>query len=123
MNWGRFASAIGSAFFTRQLDLYLGYGQLQLLENEESNMTTSELRQAAKDTIENLPPEQLKVAAEFLRYLDERASVEATEELLKIPGLLDDIAESERDFAEGRSTPVEKLRRKYKRNVSRRVKP
>ena len=101
MNWGRFASAIGSAFFTRQLDLYLGYGQLQLLENEESNMTTSELRQAAKDTIENLP----------------------TEELLKIPGLLDDIAESERDFAEGRSTPVEKLRRKYKRNVSRRVKP
>jgi hypothetical protein len=86
-------------------------------------MTTSELRQAAKDTIENLPPEQLKVAAEFLRYLDERASVEATEELLKIPGLLEDIAEAERDFAEGRSTPVEKLRRKYKRNVSRRVKP
>jgi hypothetical protein len=86
-------------------------------------MTTNELRQAAKETLESLPSEQLKVAAEFLRYLDERASVEATEELLKIPGLLDDIVEAERDIAEGRTTPVEKLRRKYKRNVSRRVRP
>mgnify|MGYP003530098054 CR=1 FL=1 len=86
-------------------------------------MTISELRQEAKVTLENLPKEQLNVAAEFLRYLDERASVEATEELLKIPGLLEDLAEAERDIAEGRTTPVEKLRRKYKRNVSRRVKP
>ena len=85
-------------------------------------MTTAELRQLAKETLENLPPEQLKVAAEFLRYLDERASVEATEELLKIPGLLDDLAEAERDFVEGRSTPVEKLKRKYKQDVSRRTK-
>ena len=86
-------------------------------------MTTTELRQLAKEALENLPPEQLKVAAEFLRYLDERASDEATEELLKIPGLLEDLAEAERDIAEGRTTPVEKLRRKYKRNVARRVKP
>lgn len=86
-------------------------------------MTTSELRQVAKQTLENLPPEQLKVAADFLRYLDERASAEATEELLKIPGLLEDLTEAERDIAQGRTTPVEKLKRKYKRNVSRRVKP
>jgi hypothetical protein len=80
-------------------------------------MTTAELLQHAKDTLAGLPPEQLKVAAEFLRYLDERASDEATEELLKIPGLLEDLEEAERDFAEGRSVPFEKLRRKYKRNV------
>jgi hypothetical protein len=80
-------------------------------------MTTKQLREVAKETLEGLPPEQLKVAAEFLRFLDERASDEATEELLKIPGLLEDLEEAERDFAEGRSTPVEKLRRKYKRNV------
>ncbi len=86
-------------------------------------MTTAELRQVAKHTLENLPPEQLKVAAEFLRYLDERASVEATDELLKIPGLLDDLSKAERDIAEGRTTPAEKLERKYKRNVSRRAKP
>jgi hypothetical protein len=86
-------------------------------------MTTAELRQVAKQTLDTLPPEQLKVAAEFLRYLNERASDEATEELLRIPGLLEDLAEAERDFAEGRTTPVEKLKRKYKRNVSRRAKP
>jgi hypothetical protein len=66
-------------------------------------MTTAELRQLAKETLESLPPEQLNVAAEFLRYLDERASDEATEELLKIPGLLEDLAEAERDIAEGRT--------------------
>ena len=86
-------------------------------------MTTAELRQVAKQTLDSLPPEQLKVAAEFLRYLDKRASAEATEELLKIPGMLEDLAEAERDIAEGRTTPVEKLKRKYKRNVSRRAKP
>jgi hypothetical protein len=42
------------------------------------------------------------VAAEFLRFVYDRASLEATEELLKIPGLLDDIAKAEKDVAEGR---------------------
>jgi hypothetical protein len=73
-------------------------------------MTSAELRQAAKTTLENLPPEQLKVAAEFLRYLDERASIEATEELLRIPGILDDLTDAERDIAEGRTTDWRELR-------------
>jgi hypothetical protein len=73
-------------------------------------MTTTELRQLAKETVDNLPPEQLKVAVEFLRYLDERASAEATEELLKIPGLLEDIAEAEKDYSEGRTTDWRELR-------------
>jgi hypothetical protein len=81
------------------------------VRKEEGVMTTTELRQLAKQTLENLPPQQLKVAAEFLRYLDERASLEATEELLKIPGLLEDLEEAERDFAEGRSVNWRDLRR------------
>ncbi len=76
-------------------------------------MTTTELRQIAKDTLDRLPPPQLKVAAEFLCYLDERASHEATDELLKIPGLLEDLAEAERDIAEGKTTDWRNLRRKY----------
>lgn len=80
-------------------------------------MTTAELLVIAKQTLDQLPPEQLKVAAEFLRFLDERASDEATEELLKIPGLLEDIKEAEQEFAEGKGIPVDKLRRKYKRNA------
>jgi hypothetical protein len=74
-------------------------------------MTTTELRQLAKETLDSLPPEQLKVAAEFLRYLDERASDEATEELLKIPGLLEDLEEAERDIAEGRTVNWREVRK------------
>lgn len=80
-------------------------------------MTTKQLRQAAKENLESLPPDQLKVAAEFLRYLQDSASEEATEELLKIPGLLEDLEEAERDIVEGKATPVQQLRRKYKRNA------
>lgn len=74
-------------------------------------MTTTELRQAAKESLESLPPEQLKVAAEFLKFLHERASDEATAELLKIPGLLEDIAEAERDIAEGKTVNWREVRR------------
>ena len=80
-------------------------------------MTLTQLRQTAKESLDGLPAEQLRVAAEFLKYLNERASDEATQELLKIPGLLEDIEEAEREFAAGKGTPVEKLRRKYKRNA------
>lgn len=73
-------------------------------------MTTAELRQLAKTTLDNLPKEQLKVVAEFLRYLDERASEAATQELLKIPGLLEDLAEAERDIAEGRTINWREIR-------------
>ena len=74
-------------------------------------MTTEQLREVARETLEGLPPEQLKVAAEFLRYLNESQVDEATEELLKIPGLLEDLQEAERDFAEGRSVNWRELRR------------
>ena len=74
-------------------------------------MTTSQLLEIAKETLEQLPLEQLKVAAEFLKYLDERASDEATEELLKIPGLLEDVAAAEREFDAGGGTPWREVRR------------
>ena len=61
-------------------------------------MSTKQLRQAAKESLESLPPDQLKVAAEFLRYLQERASEEATQELLKIPSLLEDLEQAEREI-------------------------
>jgi len=80
-------------------------------------MTTAERRKAAKEMLDALPPDKVKVAAEFLRYLKERASDEATEELLRIPGLLQDLEEARKEIAAGRGTPVEKLRRKYKTHV------
>ena len=53
--------------------------------------TSQELRQVAKERIDSLAPGKLKVAADFLQYLQDRASEEATAELLKIPGLVTDL--------------------------------
>jgi len=74
-------------------------------------MTTKQLRQAAKESLESLAPDQLKVAAEFLRYLQERASEEATQELLKIPGLLEDLEEAEQEITEGKTVNWREVRR------------
>jgi hypothetical protein len=79
--------------------------------------TVDEMRESAKQAIDDLPREQLVAAAEFLRFLRDRASDEATAELLRIPGLLEDLQQAERDLAKGRGTPVEQLRRKYRRNA------
>ena len=78
-------------------------------------MTTMDLRQEARSRLDALPADKLKVAAEFLAYLDERASDEATAELLKIPGLLDELREARAQTAAGKGTPFEKLRRKYRK--------
>jgi hypothetical protein len=82
-------------------------------------MTTARLREAARRRLDALPAEKVRVAAEFLTYLDERASDEATAELLRIPGLLEELQAAERELAAGRGTPVAQLRRKHKRRVSR----
>lgn len=57
-------------------------------------MTTAELRKNAKDRLDSLPPDKVRVAAEFLEYLETAASRDATEELLKIPGILEDVEEA-----------------------------
>ena len=54
-------------------------------------MTTAQLREHAKQRLDCLPPDKIRVAAEFLDYLETAASRDATAELLKIPGLLQDI--------------------------------
>jgi hypothetical protein len=56
-------------------------------------MKTQELRQNLKQSIDHLSPERLLVAADFLAYLAERESNEATIELSKIPGLLEALQE------------------------------
>ena len=74
-------------------------------------MTTTEQRKAAREALDGLPPDKLKVAIEFLRYLEERASEEATEELLRIPGLLQDLEDAGKEIAAGKGTEWRKARR------------
>ncbi|HEY3242490.1 MAG TPA: hypothetical protein VGM03_03985 [Phycisphaerae bacterium] len=69
------------------------------------------LRRRAKRQIEQLSPERLEVAIDFLGYLEERESNEATEELLRIPGLVDAFAEAKKDIAAGRGVNWRRVRR------------
>jgi len=76
-------------------------------------MSATDTRRAAKRRIDSLSEERLQVADDFLAYLQERESNEATEELLRIPGFAERLEKAEKQIAEGKVTPVEKLRRKY----------
>jgi hypothetical protein len=71
------------------------------------------IRQQAKEYIDKLSPERLLVAADFLAYLAERESNEATVELLQIPGFIEDFAKAKKDIEAGKVTPVDQLKRKY----------
>lgn len=76
-------------------------------------MSTAELRDRVKEYIDQLSPERLLVAADFLAYLAERESEDATQELLDIPGFVEAFERGKKDAVAGKVTPVEKLRRKY----------
>jgi hypothetical protein len=74
-------------------------------------MSVSDLRQAAKQSIENLPAPKLRVATEFLAFLEYGATDAATVELLKIPGLLKDLKKARRDYSAGKNVNWRKVRK------------
>ncbi|MGA2797426.1 MAG: hypothetical protein ABSE63_07615 [Thermoguttaceae bacterium] len=65
-------------------------------------MTTAQLRKYAKEQLDSLPPNKVRVAAEFLNYLETSASRDATSELLKLPGLLRAVEEAAGQIKRGR---------------------
>ncbi len=73
--------------------------------------TSQDLRRAAKDSIDSLTPEKLKVAADFLEFLQGRASAEATAELLKIPGLAPDLKRADKDRKAGKGKNWREVRK------------
>ncbi|HYG63569.1 MAG TPA: hypothetical protein VEL74_13390 [Thermoanaerobaculia bacterium] len=75
-------------------------------------MATDMLLRRAKDRLDSLSPERLRVADDFLAYLEERESDEATAELLQIPHFLESFERAEQEVRAGRLTPLEQLRRK-----------
>jgi hypothetical protein len=76
-------------------------------------MNISEIRSQAKQYVERLSPERLLVAADFLAYLAERESQEATDELLAISGFAEAFEKGKRDIVIGNVTPIDQLKRKY----------
>ncbi len=73
-------------------------------------MSVVSIRRRAKRRIERLSADRLHVADDFLAYLEKRESNRATDELLEIPGLLDELRRAEEEVAKGKVVPVEKVR-------------
>ena len=73
-------------------------------------MTTRELRRHIKRRIDCLSPQRLRVAEDILAYLEDQESIEATEELLSIPGFLQRFKKAQKDIEDGRTAPYEDIR-------------
>lgn len=67
--------------------------------------------QHIENILRRLSPERLRVAADFLAYLDERESNDATEELLSIPNFKEDFQEALQDFENGDVVSFKSIRR------------
>jgi hypothetical protein len=74
-------------------------------------MTTAQLRQRAKQRLDSLPADKVRVAVEFLDYLDTAASRDATAELLKMPGLLQDVEDASGQIKKRKFKDWRKVRR------------
>jgi hypothetical protein len=73
-------------------------------------MSPTEILRQAKERLDRLSEDRLRVADDFLAYLEEREANEATEELLQIPGFLDDFKRAKEEARTGRLTPARSLR-------------
>jgi hypothetical protein len=77
-------------------------------------MTSKQLKRFAKQQIDSLSGQRLQSAADFLRFLNDQESQEATDEILSIPGALESFKRGIADIEAGRTVPFSKLKRKYK---------
>ena len=62
-------------------------------------MSSRDLKRIANLRLKSLSPERLRVAVDFLAYLEERESNEATDELLRIPGLKEELQKAKNSRA------------------------
>jgi len=74
-------------------------------------MTTTQLRRQVAQRIRRLSSERLKVADEFLAFLQDREVNAATAELLSIPGFKASFRRGMKQAAAGRMVPFAKVRR------------
>ena len=65
-------------------------------------MNNTEVRQQINQYLDGLSSERLELVADFLAYLADKESEDATQELLDIPGFIESFKEGKKDIAEGR---------------------
>jgi len=71
---------------------------------------TLALKKEAKHKIDLLSYDKLKVAFDFLSYLEEREGWEATEELLQIPNLLEEYRQAKDEIEAGQTVKWSEMR-------------
>ena len=69
------------------------------------------LLQAAEQRLRHLSLDRLRVALDFLTYLEQKEKDEATEELLNIPGLTTEFHAAMQEAAVGEVIPFSQIRR------------
>ncbi|MFK0733085.1 MAG: hypothetical protein ACFKPT_09575 [Gloeotrichia echinulata GP01] len=67
-------------------------------------MNNTEVRQQINQYLDGLSSERLKLVADFLAYIANKESEDATQELLDIPGFIESFERGKKDIAEGRVT-------------------
>ena len=75
-------------------------------------MNTLELREQIQKYVEQLSPEKLLIAVDFLAYLATRED-DATQELLEIVGFKENFDRARENVKQGKVITVDKLKRKY----------
>lgn len=67
-------------------------------------MNNTKVRQQIDQYLDHLSSERLQLVAEFLAYLADKESEDATQELLDIPGFIESFERGKKDIAENRLT-------------------
>jgi hypothetical protein len=65
-------------------------------------MITTKIREQINQYLDRLSSDRLQVVAEFLAYLADKESEEATQELLDIPGFIESFERGKKDITESR---------------------
>jgi hypothetical protein len=78
------------------------------METEQQNIT---LLKEAERRLHQLSSDRLRVAVDFLAYLQEREENEATEELLSIPGFTEEFREAVEEAEAGEVVSFDRIRR------------
>ncbi|MBW4627000.1 MAG: hypothetical protein KME49_16215 [Brasilonema octagenarum HA4186-MV1] len=65
-------------------------------------MNKTTIREKINQYLDGLSSERLELVADFLAYLAEKESEDATQELLHIPGFIESFERGKKDIAEGR---------------------
>lgn len=65
-------------------------------------MSNTDIRQQINQYLDRLSSDRLQVVADFLAYLADKESEDATQELLDTPGFIESFERGKKDIAENR---------------------